>query len=350
MLSKWILRSRQIARKRDSAPPTRAFRGDALGDLETFRLCEIARPSPAEGEILLAVEATALGYVDLLIMRGLYQVKPPVPFTPGGEIVGRVEEIGAGVTGFAVGDRVACWQFGGGLAEHAIVEARNTAPVPAGLQATQAAALLLDCLTAYHGLFDRGKLQPGQTVIVTGASGGVGSAAVQLAKAASAQVVALASGSEKVAFVAALGANHVINYREPDWRETIRTLYPGGVELVFDPVGGSLFEKCFRSLAKRGRHLVVGFASEDGIPSLPANLALLKSGELVGVDARYLSQSDPDRVRRILSIIMEMAVGGSLKPPIWDTFPLSEASSAVESVSSRDRIGKVVVVRLPSKA
>lgn len=322
----------------------RVYSSNELGDLSSYSLCETASPRPEVGQMLISVEATALGFVDQLIMRGLYQVRPPVPFVPGGEIVGRIEALGVGVEGFKVGQRIACWQFGAGLADKAIVEARYGVHVPAGVTPAKAAALLLDYLTAYYGLFDRGGLKPGQTLLVTGASGGVGSAAVHLASTCGAEVIALASGAAKQAMVRKLGAAKVIDYTYEGWRDELKYVHPAGVNMVFDPVGGDLFQLCFRSLAKKGRHLVVGFASGDGIPSLPANLPLLKSGELVGVDARYLWEQDTARTREILSIILSMADMQKLDPPISQVFGLEEACEAIEFVMSKDRLGKVVVV------
>lgn len=299
---------------------------------------------PGAGEILVDVEATSLGFVDALVMRGLYQVRPPLPFTPGGEIVGRIAALGAGVTGFALGQRIASWQFGGGLAEQAIVRAASSAVVPDTLDAPTAAALILDFLTAYYGLFDRGHYLAGQSLLITGASGGVGSAAVQLAYASGGRVIGLASGEAKMRHVAALGADLVIDYRDPEWRTYLKARYPTGVDRVFDPVGGRLFEACFRSLAKHGRHLVVGFASGDGIPQLPANLPLLKSGELVGVDARYLAESDTARVQAILGIVLRLAERGRIKAVIDQVFALSDARAAFRALGTGTRIGKIVVM------
>ena len=285
----------------------RAFRGHEFGAIDRFGLEEVALPKPGAGELRIEVEATALGFVDQLVMRGLYQVKPALPFVPGGEIVGIIDAIGAGVEGFAIGQRVATWQYGGGLADRAIIEQRYTVAVPDTLDPADAAAILLDYLTAYYALFDRGSLRPGQSLLVTGASGGVGSAAVQLAKAAHASVIGLASGEAKMRHVAAIGVDLVLDYRDDDWRAQLKAKVAGGVDMVFDPVGGAVFEPCFRSLAKRGRHLVVGFAAGGTIANLPANLPLLKSGELIGVDARYLWDTDPARVREILTIVLDMA-------------------------------------------
>ncbi|MGN6689713.1 MAG: NADPH:quinone oxidoreductase family protein [Sphingopyxis sp.] len=321
----------------------KAFQGRRLGTVEDFSLEERGIEAPGAGEILLTVEATSLGFVDALVMRGLYQVQPPLPFTPGGEIVGRVEALGEGVAGFTPGQRIASWQFGGGLAEQAIVEAAKSVAVPDALEAPGASALILDFLTAYYGLFDRGHYQAGQSLLVTGASGGVGSAAIQLAHACGGTVIGLASGDDKMRHVAALGADLVLDYRDPDWRAQLKARYPAGVDRVFDPVGGPLLEACFRSLAKHGRHLVVGFASGDGIPRLPANLPLLKSGELAGVDARHLGESDPTRVRDILGIIFRLAGQGRIRAVIDRSYPLADAPAAFRALASDTRIGKIVV-------
>jgi len=321
----------------------KAFQGHGLGAVEDFALEERTIRAPGADEILLRVEATSLGFVDALVMRGLYQARPPLPFTPGGEIVGRIEALGPSVTGFALGQRIASWQFGGGLAEQTIVRATSCVAVPDALDAPTASALILDFLTAHYGLFDRGDYQASQSLLVTGASGGVGSAAIQLAHACGGTVIGLASGEAKMRHVATLGADLVLDYRDPDWRAQLKARYPAGVDRVFDPVGGPLLEACFRSLAKHGRHLVVGFASGDGIPQLPANLPLLKSGELAGVDARYLGESDPVRVQAILAIIFRLAERGRIRAVIDQVFPLIDAPAAFRALGSGSRIGKIVV-------
>ncbi|QIG54761.1 NADPH:quinone oxidoreductase family protein [Altererythrobacter sp. BO-6] len=321
----------------------KAFIGHALGSPSSFALEEIKRPVAASGELLIKVEATSLGFVDPLVMKGLYQVKPQLPFIPGGEIVGTVCEAVEPNSRFRVGQRIAAWQFGGGLAEFVCVPEDNAVAVPEELESPEAAAILLDYLTAYYGLFDCGELKPGETLLVTGASGGVGSAAVRLANASSAVVAGLASGREKLAFVSQSGARHAIDYRREDWRSDLNAAVPHGINMVFDPVGGPLFEPAFRSLAKRGRHLVVGFAADTGIPSLPANLPLLKSAALVGVDARYLWQTDKARTRAILSIILDLARTGRIEPTVAARHTLADAAAAFDALSDPGRIGKVVI-------
>ena len=334
----WICR-RQV----EVLPQMREFRGNALGDINGFAIEDVVPDEPGLGEIRVNVEAIALGFVDQLVIRGHYQVKPDLPFTPGGEIVGTIDKIGGGVRGFKAGQRVATWQFGGGLADQVLIKASRTVHVPDELQSIDAAAILLDYLTAYYALFDIGHLKPGQSLLVSGASGGVGSAAIQLAQANSSIAVGLASGDAKRRYVQAIGASTVLDYRDENWRNLLKVQYPDGIDMVFDPVGGALFELCFRSLAKRGKHLIIGFASNDGIPRLPANLPLLKSGALIGVDARYLSETDPARVRQILSILLGMAARRKIAPLIAAQFPLDDAASAFRALSDAERIGKVIV-------
>lgn len=323
----------------------RAFTGHALGAIEDFSLEAINRPrqDPGPAQLRIRVEAVGLGFVDALVMRGLYQTKPPLPFVPGGEIVGLVEEVGDLVDGFARGQRIAAWQFGGGLADEAIVNVEDVVAVPKDVEPTAAAAVLLDYLTAYYGMFDRGDLKPGEVVLVTGASGGVGSAAVQLADATGCRVAALASGARKLAYARARGAAVALEYRDPEWRARLKASFPDGIGMVFDPVGGPVFEPAFRSLSKLGRHLVVGFAAGTGIPSLPANLVLLKSGELVGVDARFLWQTDKPRLRAILSILLDLLRSGRIEPRIAEIVPLDEAQRAFVALADVNRLGKVVV-------
>ena len=319
------------------------FVGHALGQVEKFAIEEAPRPEPAPDEVRIRVGAVALGYVDALIMRGLYQVKPSLPFVPGGEIVGTIDACGSNVEGWAVGERVATWQFGGGLAHYTTCLAADLNLAPAALDDAACAALILDYLTAYYGLFDRGDLQPGQRVLVLGAAGGVGMAATQLAVASGALVVGSASSSRKREFVEGLGAVHVLDSREVGWRNSLKLLLPSGVDRVFDPVGSNAFEEAFRSLAKQGRYLVVGFAAGEGIPKLPVNLPLLKSAELVGVDSRYLAQTNKDRVTTILRRVFELAEAGLIEPCIAGEFSLAETPAAFAKLADHSRVGKCVV-------
>jgi NADPH:quinone reductase-like Zn-dependent oxidoreductase len=235
------------------------------------------------------------------------------------------------------------WQLGGGLSEYVVAPAQEVEVIPAELDAVSAAAMLVDYQTAYYALFERGKLQVGETVVITGAAGGVGSAAVQLAAKAGAHVIAAASTEQKRSRVRALGAHAVINSASSDIRSDIKANAPKGVDVVLDPVGGSTFEALFRSLAKEGRHLVVGFAG-GSIPALPANLPLLKSAALVGVDVRHFLVAHPEDARRARMSLFQQVASGALTKPDVTTFPLENAREALAASSSRDKAGKIVVL------
>jgi NADPH2:quinone reductase len=319
------------------------FADTALGALDGFALEAAPIPVPGPGEVRLRIEATGLGFVDGLIMAGRYQIRPPLPYVPGGEIAGIVDTLGEGVAGLAIGDPVVSWQFGGGAAEYTVVPAASAAPRPEGVSAVAAAALLLDAATAQYALFDRGGLRAGESVLVLGAAGGVGAAAVQLAAHAGAFVVAAVSSDMKAAAARAAGAHATVDYRDPEWRTALRAILPGpGVDVVVDPVGGAAFEPAFRSLAKGGRHLVIGFAGGD-IPKLPANLPLLKSAALVGVDIRHLHDNEPVKADAGRRIVLDLIARGVLRPQIARVVPLAEAPAAFALLGRRDRIGKVVL-------
>ncbi|MGC6330014.1 NADPH:quinone oxidoreductase family protein [Rhizorhabdus sp. FW153] len=323
----------------------RALAGDSLDGPGVFSLRTLPVPQPGPGEVLVEVEAVSFGYVDGLITRGLYQLKPAVPYVPGAEIVGRVVAVGPDVANQAIGDRVATWQLarGGGAADYALLDAGWTVAVPEGLDAAGVAGMMLDYLTASYALFDRGGLQPGEGVLVLGAAGGVGSAAVRIAAAAGAIVVAGASTAAKRSMALDCGAAAAIDYLAEDWRDTLRAVQPeAGISVVVDPVGGSTFEGAFRSLAKGGRHLVLGFAGGE-IPRLPANLPLLKSGALVGVDARHLVESDIGRAKQIWADLLVRVAGGELVLPAVHAFPLERSCEALSALLGRDKAGKIVV-------
>lgn len=321
-----------------------ALTSDALGTPDTYGIRRVPVPEPGEGEVRLRVEAVALGYVDALIAAGGYQHKPAARYVPGAEIVGVVDQVGRNVSGVAIGQRVASWQLlaGGGLATFALAPAEALVPVPDRLSSVVAASMLLDHLTAWYALFDRGGLKSGESVLVLGASGGIGGAAVQLAANAGARVIAAAAPS-KQAYATALGAEFTIDDRALDWRETLRAMLGAGIDLVFDPVGGASFEPAFRSLAKRGRHLILGFAGGE-IPALPANLPLLKDGALIGVDARHLFESDSVRAMAIWTALFAQAADGRLPARPLRVYAFGEASRAFAALTRRDGLGKIVVV------
>ncbi|HEY5646926.1 MAG TPA: NADPH:quinone oxidoreductase family protein [Pseudomonadales bacterium] len=322
----------------------RAVIGDELGSPDHYVLKDVDVPEPGANDLQVRVLVSGMGYVDALVSRGLYQVKPPVPYCPGLEFAGTVSAVGERVQGFAVGDRVAVSAFGGGLAEYAVAPAAAAQRIPERLDLHVAAGFIVNYVTAWHGLIDRGALQPGETVLVLGAAGGTGIAAVQVARMAGARVIAGASTDTKRRYALEHGAHESIDYTQSDWRQTLKTLTDNrGVDVVFDPVGGDLLEPAFRSLAWRGRHLVIGFAGGP-IPALPVNLALLKGSALVGVDYRQFGsvfeQQAAAEIRRKLFSAVER---GDLQPPRGMSFPLERFREAMELAASRDGLGKTIV-------
>ncbi|MFK7915425.1 MAG: NADPH:quinone oxidoreductase family protein [Pseudomonadales bacterium] len=315
-----------------------------LGPSAHYNLLETDVPEPGPGQVQIKVQVAGMGYVDGLVSRGLYQVKPPVPYCPGLELAGTVSKLGAGVTTFALGERVSASAFGGGLAQFAVVDVAAVQSVPENLDIRAAAGFLINYITAWHGLLDRGALQPGETVLVLGAAGGVGVAAVQVARLAGARVIAGASSAAKREFALTHGAHEVLDYSQADWRAELKQRTGGrGVDVVFDPVGGRLLEPAFRSLAWRGRHLVVGFAGGD-IPALPVNLALLKGSALIGVDYRQFgSVYEASASAAIREQLFAAVQRGDLAPPLGATFAFADYRAAMDLAASRDGVGKTVV-------
>ena len=319
-----------------------SYLGSAF-DLDAFSVTELPMPEPTSGQIRIRIEAAALGFVDGLMVQGRYQIKPPLPYVPGGEIAGVVDALGPGVTDMTVGDRVVTWQLGGGLAEYVLVDAADVDSVPDDLPLPVAAAMLVDFQTAHYALFDQARLTAADTLLVLGAGGAVASAAIQLAARAGARVIAAASSERKRSAARELGAVDVVDYSLPNWREPLKKIAPEGIDVVLDPVGASMLEPAFRSLAKGGRYLVVGFAG-GAIPSLPVNLALLKNATLHGVDIRHFLASRPTQARRVRTALFAMASRGYLLPPTIITFSLESAGDAVRATYDRDRHGKIVVL------
>lgn len=316
---------------------------DKLGSIADFKFETTDDPIPGSGQVRIRVRAVALGFVDGLIAEGRYQMVPALPFCPGGEIAGTVDAVGPDVSGVKEGDRVVTWQLGGGLADYAIVPADEIDPIPNGLDFSIAAAMLVDYQTARYALLQRGCLAQGETVVVAGASGGVGSAAVQIAAGLGARVIALVSDQTRHNRAIELGALAVLSPTDPKLRDELKRQVPHGIDLIVDPVGGVLTETLFRSLAKHGRHLVIGFASGT-IPILPANLALLKSASLVGVDLRHFVSATPDEARAACWDLFKQIVDGRLAPPKVVKFSFGEAKGALAATSSRSRLGKPLVL------
>lgn len=320
----------------------RKLASSQFGGPEVFSFVEEERPAFSSTQIRIKVKATAMGYVDGLVAAGKYQMKPALPFAPGGEIVGIVDAVGEAVKNIAIGDHVATWQLAGGLAEYVTVEAAEADTFDKALAFETAAAMLVDYQTAHYALFNRGELKTGEIVLVLGAAGGVAAAAIQMARNAGAFVVAAASSVEKREAALATGANAAIDYTQADWRDVLKKIAPSGVDLIVDPVGGDYFQPAFRSLTRGGRHLVIGFAGGP-IPSLPANLALIKSAKLVGVDVRFFLDAEPETARRVRKALFSLAASGHLKAPNMTKYSFDDGAKALAATMARSKNGKVVV-------
>ena len=315
-----------------------------LDGIDAMRWQTLPTPEPAAGEVRIAIEAASLNFPDLLTVVGKYQVKPPLPFVPGSEFAGRVDALGAGVGHLKVGDAVAAIGSHGGFATHACVSAAHVMPLPPGFDIADGAAFAFTYGTSHHALMDRAALQPGETVLVLGAAGGVGTAALQIAKAAGARVIAAASSDEKCALCSQLGADAAINYNTTPLREALKEATRGkGPDVVYDPVGGELAEPAFRGIAWRGRYLVVGFAS-GGIPALPWNLALLKGASVVGVFWGDFVRREPEKHAAAMAQLAQWYAQGRVKPVIDIRLPMTELPAAYARMGSRQVRGKVLLV------
>ena len=316
---------------------------ETLDGIGAMRWQTVATPEPAAGQVRIAVKAASLNFPDLLIVEGKYQVKPPLPFVPGSEFSGVVEAVGEGVQHLRPGDTVAALGSTGGFATHAVVPAASVMPLPPGFALEDGAAFAFTYGTSHHALMDRAALQPGETVLVLGAAGGVGSAAVQIAKAAGARVIAAASNADKCAFCTTLGADATIDYSKHNLREQLKVLTGGkGPDVVYDPVGGEFAEPAFRSIAWRGRYLVVGFAG-GGIPALPWNLALLKGAAVVGVFWGDFVRREPKAHAASMAQLAQWYGQGLVKPAIDTRLPMSELPEAYARMGSRQVRGKLLL-------
>ncbi|MGV1046361.1 NADPH:quinone oxidoreductase family protein [Limnohabitans sp.] len=305
---------------------------------------ELPTPTPAAGQVLLKIEAASLNFPDLLIVQNKYQMKPELPFVPGSEYAGVVEAVGEGVTHLKVGQSVACLSGTGGFGTHTLAPAKLCMPLPAGFPAVDAAAFIMTYATSHHALVDRAALKSGETVLVLGAAGGVGTAAIQIAKAMGAKVIAAASTDEKCALCKTLGADATINYSTENLREALKTLTEGkGPDVIYDPVGGEFAEPAFRSIAWRGRYLVVGFAGGP-IPTLPLNLPLLKGASLVGVFWGDFARREPHANAAMMAELAQWYGQGKIKPVIDSTMPMADLKAAYAHMGSRGVKGKLVMV------
>jgi NADPH2:quinone reductase len=315
----------------------------AFGPPESLVLEDVDDPKPGPGQAVLDVEACAVNFPDVLMIQDMYQFKPPLPFSPGAEVAGIVSALGEGVDSLSIGDRVLASPGWGGLAEKVAVDARSAILVPERIDLVHASSFLYAYGTSHYALKDRGKLQPGESLLVLGAAGGVGLAAVELGAAMGANVIAAASTDEKLELCREHGATTTINYTTEDLKTRVRDLTGGvGADVVYDPVGGKYSEPALRATAWEGRFLVIGFADGE-IPRIPLNLTLLKSCSIVGVFWGAFVGRERQRHRENVAELMQWWQEGKLHPHVSSTYPLDRASEAIRELADRKAKGKVVV-------
>jgi NADPH2:quinone reductase len=315
----------------------------AYGPPESLVVADVPPPTAGPGEVVVSVKAASLNFPDLLIIQDKYQFKPPLPFSPGSELAGVVKSVGDGVTRVKPGERVMAFTTYGAFAEEVRTEAHRLLPIPPGMDFATASAFVLTYGTSDFALRDRGALQAGETLLVLGAAGGVGIAAIEVGKAVGARVIACASTAEKLSVCRAHGADDTINYARENLRARIKDLTGGnGVDVVYDPVGGSYTELALRSIAWRGRLLVVGFAAGE-IPKIPLNLALLKGCAITGVFWGEYARREPERVGESIRQLTRWFGEGRIRPHISATFPLERAPEALALMAARQITGKVVL-------
>ena len=320
----------------------RAILCKELGPANTLVIEDIASPAPGKGEVKVRVKAAGLNFPDTLIIEGKYQIKPELPFSPGGEMAGEVLEVGEGVKNFKPGQRIMGLTGYGAFAEEILVPDNRLIPVRDGMDDHTAAAFSMVYGTSYHALKQRANIQPGETLLVLGASGGVGLAAVELGKAMGATVIAAASSAEKLEVAKEAGADDLINYAEEDLKDALKQRYPKGVDVIYDPVGDKFTEAAIRNMAWNGRLLIVGFAAGD-IPKIPANLALLKGCSIVGVFWGAFTQQEPKVNMQNIMELFQLFGQGKLKPRISQVFKFEEYEQALAALTSRTAKGKVVL-------
>ena len=328
----------------------KALRSHAVGGPETLTLDEVETPVPGPGQVRVAVKACSINYPDVLIIRDMYQFKPPRPFAPGGEASGVVDAVGEGVTDWKVGDRVIASTGNGGLAEEIVVDAARLWPLPDGVSFEVGASIMMTYGTNMHGLLDRGKLKAGEVLLVLGAAGGVGLSAVELGKAYGAKVVAAVSSEEKAQAAREHGADDVVIYPtapfDKDQSKALAEAFkaacgPGGADVVYDIVGGDYSEPAVRSIAWEGRFCVVGFPA--GIARLPLNLTLLKSCDVCGVFWGAWVAREPKANAAHIATLFDLLKSGKINPRVSATFPLARGGEAIQLLADRKAIGKVVV-------
>jgi NADPH2:quinone reductase len=320
----------------------RALICDDYTGIESLRVGELPDPEPEPGSILVDVAAVTVNFADTLMVEGQYQIRPDLPFAPGYDLAGTVRAVNE-ADGFAPGDRIAGFTFYGAMAEMAVIESNNAARLPDSIDFDRASTLPGGYGTSYHALVDRAHLQPEETLLVLGASGGVGMSAVQIGRALGATVIAAVSSNEKAAAAREAGAHQVIRYDEVAIRDGVESVTGGaGVDVVYDPIGGDITEQVLRCTRWGGRLLVVGFAA-GGIPSIPLNLPLLKGNAIVGVFWGRFTQEEPERHRANFARIVEWVAQGRIAPIIQKRYTLDEGAEALQWVADRKAIGRVVV-------
>ncbi|AOY87005.1 NADPH:quinone oxidoreductase [Marinobacter salinus] len=313
------------------------------GPAEQLVIEDVPSPEVSGRGVKVRVKAAGLNFPDTLIIEGKYQLKPTMPFSPGGEMAGEVIEVGEKVTRFKPGDRVAGLTGYGSFAEEVIVPEQNLLPIPDGMSDEKAAAFTMVYGTSYYALKQRANLQPGESLLVLGASGGVGLATVELGKAMGARVIAAASSAEKLAIAKEAGADELINYTEEPLKEAVKNLTKGkGVDVVYDPVGGDFTEQALRAMGWNGRHLIIGFAAGE-IPKIPANLTLLKGCSVVGVFWGSFTQREPDASAQNMMELMKLYAEGKIDPKISEVFEFEDYAKALGALSERRATGKVVL-------
>jgi NADPH2:quinone reductase len=314
-----------------------------FGIPNTLEYKDISSPQPKKDEVLVTIKACSVNFPDTLIIQGKYQFKPELPFSPGSDVAGVVEQVGKNIKNFKVGDEVVGFIPFGGFAEKAIVKASDCFPKPKGMSMVNASAFLLAYGTSYHALKDRAILQEGETILVLGASGGVGLTAVELAKLMGAKVIAAASTKEKLDLCKDFGADELINYAEESLKDRVKELTNGkGVDVIYDPVGGHFSELALRAIAWKGRHLVIGFANGE-IPKIPINLTLLKGASIVGVFWGAFAQKEAKKSLENIHQLLTWFAKGDLKPHIDKTYSLQDAPKALEDMMQRKVKGKIVI-------
>ncbi len=315
-----------------------------FGPPESLKMMQVASPPVGKGQVRVAIHASGVNFPDTLIIQGKYQFKPAMPFAPGHEVAGDIAEVGEGVSGFKVGDRVIAMTGHGGYADEVVVDQNSLLKMPDNMSYVDGAAFTMTYGTSYYALKQRGHLKPGEILLVLGASGGVGLTAVELGKLMGARVIAAAGSDEKLEITKKYGATDTINYSRDKIRDRMKELTDGkGADVIYDAVGGDAFDEAIRSIAWYGRLLVIGFAS-GRIPSLPANLALLKSCDVVGVFYGAWRARDPQGSRQNFKELLDWYAAGKLKPHVSMTFPLEKAPDAMNALLGRKATGKIILL------